>query len=164
MLCGMGPNNGSINRDEYNLPIYTLRMPFSRMYIVNSTELIPELQRHWRTVSFGAISAGAGAITGMSDKGLELLNRDLQNEHDFTLSTPKFITPSMAPGEDLDAMNRRAVEIYAEETEALRERGAVRVGLREWVRQIMVTSTSEAVWGPQNPYGDAAIAEAWKYE
>jgi len=33
------------NRDSYNLAIYTLRLSFFRMYVVNATELIPVLQK-----------------------------------------------------------------------------------------------------------------------
>ena len=36
--------------------MYTLRMPFMRMYIVNSTELVAVVQKHWREVSFSAMT------------------------------------------------------------------------------------------------------------
>jgi hypothetical protein len=68
----------------------------------------------------------------------------------------------MNPGNDLDAINRRAVEVLADELEVLRAKAPVKLGLSQWSRHIMVTATTEAVWGPQNPYRDPVIAEAWR--
>ncbi|KAK3326670.1 cytochrome P450 [Apodospora peruviana] len=149
-------------RDTYNLPIYTLRLPFSRIYVVNATELIPALQKQWRLVSFGSFAAGAGSVVGMSKEAVEVMHRDLTSEDGFTLSWPKYVMPAMAPGPSLDAMNRKAIEVFAGETEKLRAKGTVTIGLREWSRAVMVTSTSEAVWGLQNPYRDPMVASAWK--
>ncbi|KAI0880050.1 cytochrome P450 [Annulohypoxylon maeteangense] len=149
-------------RDTYKLPIYTLRMPFSRMYIVNATGLIPELQKQWRTISFAAIAADAGNLVGMSKEAIKTMHQDLTSENGFSASWPKYITPVMGPGADLDAINRRSIEVFSTDMENLRAQGTVQVGLWQWSRRIMVESTTEAVWGPQNPYRDPAIAEAWK--
>ncbi|KAL2163564.1 hypothetical protein VTH06DRAFT_5622 [Thermothelomyces fergusii] len=157
-------------RDETKLPIYTLRLPFQRIYVVNATELIPVLQKQWRVVSFAPIAADAGDVVGISKEGLEIMKRDLTSEHGFSTSWPRYIMPAMAPGPDLDAINRRAIEIYADELARLRARaageegrpGRVVVGLWEWTRRVMVDSTTEAVWGPENPYRDPAVAEGWR--
>jgi hypothetical protein len=149
-------------RNTYRLPIYTLRLPFIRMYIVNSTELIPLLQKQWRTVSFAAIAANAGITVGMSKEAVSIMHQDLTSEHSFSVGWPRFILPAMNPGNDLDAINRRAVEVLADELEVLRAKAPVKLGLSQWSRHIMVTATTEAVWGPQNPYRDPVIAEAWR--
>ena len=132
------------------------------MYIVNSTELIPLLQKQWRTVSFAAIAADAGITVGMSKEAVRIMHQDLTSEHSFSLSWPRFIIPAMNPGNDLDAMNRRAVKVLADGLEALQAKGPAKLGLSQWSRQMMVTATTEAVWGPQNPYRDPVIAEAWR--
>ncbi|KAH7085705.1 cytochrome P450 [Paraphoma chrysanthemicola] len=149
-------------RNTFQLPIYTLRLPFLRMYIVNSTALIPLLQKQWRTVSFAAIAADAGMTVGMSKEAVKIMHDDLTSEHGFSVSWPRYIIPAMSPGKDLDAMNRRAVEVLAEEMEKLNAHGTVKRGLSKWSREVMVTATTEAVWGPQNPYRDPVVAEAWR--
>ncbi|KAL7628400.1 hypothetical protein AAE478_002602 [Parahypoxylon ruwenzoriense] len=149
-------------RDAYKLPIYTLRLPFSRMYIVNATELVPALQKQWRTVSFAAIAADAGNLVGMSKEAVEIMHKDLMSEHGFSVSWPKYITPVMSPGKDLDELSRKAIEIFVEGLGKLSSRGTVKTGLWEWTNRIMDKSTTEAVWGPKNPYRDPAVAEAWK--
>lgn len=133
------------------------------MYVVNATELIPALQKQWRTVSFAALAADSGYLVGLSKEGNEMLHRDLTSEHGFILTWPKYVMSVMGPGKDLDSINRKSVEIFSEDMDHLRAKGApIRTGLWEWAREIMVKSTTEAVWGPQNPYRDAAVAQAWK--
>ncbi|OTB18120.1 hypothetical protein K445DRAFT_314939 [Daldinia sp. EC12] len=149
-------------RDTYKLPIYTLRMPFSRMYIVNATELIPAVQKHWRTISFAAIAADAGSLVGMSKEAVKVMHQNLQSEDGFSISWTKYITPVMGPGEDLNAINRKSIDVFSADMEKLRAQGTVKVDLWQWSRRIMVESTTEAIWGPQNPYRDPVIAEAWK--
>ena len=133
------------------------------MYIVNSTDLIPTLQKQWRPVSFAALAANAGYTVGLTKEGCELLIRDLISEHSFSHTWPKDIIPAMGPGKDLDSINRKSVEVFAQDMNNLRAMGApVKIGLWEWAREIMIKSTTEAVWGPLNPYRDVAVAEAWK--
>ncbi|KAJ4285933.1 hypothetical protein N0V88_008208 [Collariella sp. IMI 366227] len=143
-------------------PIYTLRLPFQRMYVVNETSLIPPLQKHWRTVSFAAIAADAGTTVGMSKSAVEVMHRDLNFEHGFSTSWPKYIMSVMAPGKDLDAINRRSIEVFNAEMERLRREGyPIRIGLWEWTRKMILSATTEAVWGPENPYRKPDVASAW---
>lgn len=133
-----------------------------RIYVVNSTDLIPPLQKQWLNVSFASIAAGAGSTVGLSKEGQKILKQGLGTEHGFSESWPKHIMPAMSPGPDLDAINRKAIQVFADEMEKLRTNGTHLVPLRTWSRKAMVTATSEAVWGEQNPYRDPEIAEAWR--
>lgn len=133
------------------------------MYIVNATELIAPLQKQWRSVSFAALAAGFGVGVGLSKHGNELMQRGLDSDHGFSHSWPKYIMSAMGPGQDLDSINRSSVEIFAQDMDKLRAKGApIKTGLWEWARETMIKSTTEAVWGPQNPYRDAAVIQAWK--
>lgn len=86
------------DRDQYKLPIYTLRMPFSRTYVVNDTNLIPALQKQWRTISFAAHAGDVSWIVGMSEHAVRVMNQDMTSDHSFGISWPRLITPIMAPG------------------------------------------------------------------
>ncbi|KAI1746708.1 cytochrome P450 [Xylaria castorea] len=147
---------------QYGLPIYTLRLPFIRIYVVNDTDLIPILQRQWRTVSFAAITTNGGVLCGMSKTAVQIMTHDLTNENSFSIGWPKYITPSLAPGMELDAINRRSAEVLATELLSQQIKGTVRVGMRAWSQHLMITATTEAIYGPENPYRDPAIVEAWK--
>ncbi|KAI0451597.1 cytochrome P450 [Xylaria acuta] len=149
-------------RDKYRLPIYTLRLPFLRMYIVNDIDLIPIVQKQWRTISFAVFSANAGKQVGMSKSAIKIMKEDLTHEKGFSVSWPKYIAPSVAPGKDLDTINQQAIEGFATEMERLRAEGTIRVGLWQWSRHTMVVSTSNAIWGSQNPFQRKEVAEAWE--
>ena len=111
----------------------------------------------------GSFCGRAGHIVGLSKEGNELLQRDLTSEHGFSNTWPKYIKSAMGPGKDLDAINRKSIEIFSEDMDNLRAQEApIGTGLWEWAREIMIRSTTEAVWGPQSPYRDAAVAQAWK--
>lgn len=100
------------------------------MYVVNATELIPALQRHWRTVSFAALAADAGHLVGLSKEGNEMLHRDLTSEHGFSLTWPRYIMSAMGPRRDLDDINRKSVEIFARDRYQLKAIGApIKTGL-----------------------------------
>ena len=68
------------------------------MYIVNATELIPALQKHWRTVSFAAIAADDGGLVGMSKEAQRIMHQNLTSEDGFSVSWPRFIAPVLGPG------------------------------------------------------------------
>ncbi|KAM7214483.1 25-hydroxycholesterol 7-alpha-hydroxylase [Rhypophila decipiens] len=149
-------------RDTYNLPIYTLRLPFMRIYVVNSTDLIPTLHRQWLRVSFASVTVPVGSTIGLSEHGMKLLKHGIGTEKGFSESWPRHILPSISPGPALDAVNRKAIQVFADETEKLRTQGSQLVPLRSWSRKAMVAGTSEAIWGEQNPYRNPDIAEEWR--
>ncbi|KAK4212719.1 cholesterol 7-alpha-monooxygenase [Rhypophila decipiens] len=149
-------------RDTYNLPIYTLRLPFMRIYVVNSTDLIPPLHKQWLNVSFASITVPVGNTIGFSEDGMKLLKHGIGTEKGFTESWPRHVLPSISPGPDLDAINRKAIQVFADEMAKLRTQGSQLVPLRSWSRKAMVAATSEAIWGEQNPYRDPEIAEEWR--
>ena len=144
------------------------------MYIVNSTDLIPAVQKQWRTVSFAAVAANAGKPLGLSKSAIDTMHADLTKEDSFSLTWPKRIIPVMSPGPDLDAMSRKAIEAFAAELGRMRLAGAgagagaaaaSEVSLWEWTRRIMVAATTDAVFGPQNPFRERGVTEAWlKFE
>lgn len=113
-------------------------------------------------MSFAAIAADAGSAVGMSKHAVKLMHQDLTSEHSFSLSWPRYIMPALSPGKELDEMNRISLAILADELRGLGKTGTTRVGLSRWSRDAMVASTTEAVWGPENPYRDPAVAEAWR--
>lgn len=135
------------------------------MYIVNSTDLIPAVQKQWRVVSFAAVAAGAGKPLGLSKSAVDIMHADLTKEDSFSLTWPKHIMPVMAPGPDLDAMSRKAIEAFAAELGQMKLAEAGAVSLWAWTRRVMVAATTDAVFGPQNPFRDPGVTEAWlKFE
>ncbi|KAI1373518.1 hypothetical protein F4677DRAFT_448347 [Hypoxylon crocopeplum] len=64
-------------RDKYSLPIYTLWLPSTKMYVVYSTSPIPVVRRQFRALAFGPIEAAtAKNVMGASDQEIEITKRD----------------------------------------------------------------------------------------
>lgn len=164
-----------ISRDRYNLPIYALRMPFARVYVVNATELIPVLQKHWRTVSFTPILASTGpGPMGMSKEADELLHRDMMSDTSPVAALSRAIGRALAPGEGLDRLNGRAVEVMLEHMDKLRpdsedaEKSVARGGeaavidFWAWANHVSLRATTDAVYGRGNPFKEQVFEDAWK--
>ncbi|KAI0480681.1 cytochrome P450 [Xylariaceae sp. FL0804] len=149
-------------RDKYNLPIYTLRLPGTRFYVVNSPSLITAVQARSRTLSFPAIEAGiAASLFGVSKATSDILGHDLTGSGGYLMSFPKYIHPALGAGPGLDAMTRRSVQVISSSLDAWAEKGPTTVNLFEWVRHELLMATTEGVYGPKNPFRDPAMEKAW---
>ena len=75
----------------------------------------------------------------------------------------KSMGPSLAPGAGLDGMNRVMIQNVAASLQKLdRESGqGTRIGLVEWIRHEITIATSNAVYGPMNPFNDPKAEEAF---
>ncbi|CAO2657099.1 Nn.00g059020.m01.CDS01 [Neocucurbitaria sp. VM-36] len=155
-------------RDKFNLPIYTLRIPFMRLYIINSTELIPIAQRHYRILDFAPMEAKVGInVMGASPAGKKILVKDVNGVEDYSYAIlfSKAIHPAVSPGSGLDAMNRKSVQNVASILAKLSSQAPRTIKLFEWVKKEITLATTDAVYGPNNPFADPKIQDAyWTFE
>ncbi|CZR51358.1 related to cytochrome P450 7A1 [Phialocephala subalpina] len=128
-ILGMAARKTSFyaySRDKYGLPIYILRLPGTRMYVVNSTALITTVQRQFITLAFPPIETRAAInVMGASEAGKAMLMKNLDPKErnwdkGYAASYAKAIHPAMSPGPGLDAMNRVAILKIAESLDTLR--------------------------------------------
>ncbi|CAG8961193.1 hypothetical protein HYFRA_00013248 [Hymenoscyphus fraxineus] len=150
------------NMDFYShmsLPVYTLRIPGVRLYIINSLDLVPVVQRQWRTLIFAPIQVKAAqAAMGASKGAVALMNRDLVTENGFINGMVKATHPTMIKGPALNALNSKVFEIF---DDALRFEVPSTVNLFEWVGRIIMHATTGAIYGSSNPMRDEKNLEAW---
>ncbi|KAK7987376.1 hypothetical protein PG989_007691 [Apiospora arundinis] len=150
-------------RDRYDLPIYTLRMPGQRVYVVNSLSLIPQIQRHIKTIAFAPIEAqAADAVMGVGPAGNAIIGSERMFESDSYLSTFVPSTqPALSPGPGLDSLNGATIRCIANSTKMLAEGGPKTLELFAWVRRELFMATTEAIYGPKNPFRDPKLEQAW---
>lgn len=150
-------------RDRYGLPIYTLRMPGQRIYVVNSLPLILAVQRHPKTASFAPIQIqAADAVMGVSPAGNAIIGSEKTTEDGGYLATFVPSThPALSPGPGLDALNGSAIRYFSSAAERLASSGATTVDLFSWVRRQIFMATTESMYGPENPFRDPALVQAW---
>ncbi|KAI1326799.1 cytochrome P450 [Xylariaceae sp. FL0255] len=143
--------------------MYTLRMPFMRLYVVNSPALVQKVQRQTRKLSFTPILAQmTSSVTGVSAAGD--LAGDPLGAHSFVHGLTNKIRGGVNPGPKLDALNRSSVEVIAQSLGRLgRKHGKVpfRVDMRDWVYHEVMMATTEGIYGPKNPFRETEMRKAF---
>lgn len=163
MMGRMAQTDGdSGSRDKYNLPMYTLRLPGSRLYVVNSPSLLTSIQAQVRTLSFTAIEANIAAnLLGCKKATIDIIRRDMTKDEGYLMSFPKYVHSALSPGPGLDAMNRRAIQVIAKSLDEWSQKGSTKIQLWKWARHELLLASTEGVYGPKNPFRDPAMEEAW---
>jgi hypothetical protein len=136
-------------------------MPGQRMYIVNSLNLVQSLQRQIKSIAFAPIEAQAAAtVMGVGPAGNTIIGSEKMFESNSYLSTFVPSThPALSPGPGLDAINDAAIQYIS------RFLGRINtpdnVELFSWIRHQVFMATTESVYGPDNPFQDPALENAW---
>ncbi|KAI0423629.1 cytochrome P450 [Xylaria sp. FL1042] len=149
MLLG----GGLSNRDKYNLPIYTLRVPGPPIYVVNSLQTIQRIDRYISTVAFSPIQARAcESFMGVSKVGMtKIADGRLLSEDGYLRSFPRSIASGTSPGRGLDELSRVVVSDFAASSDRLAARGRVTI----------FAATTDATYGVQTPFRHPGNEQAW---
>ena len=152
-------------RDKYpSLPIYTLRLPGLRVYVVNSTNLIPVVQRQWRTLLFPPVTVRAAETAmGVSKAGLDIMRDDMVTESGFMHGFIKAVHPALSSGTaSLDELTGNALQVLSESLDSIVQQGPPRrVNMFEWIRHELLMATTDGVYGPHNPLREPANEADW---
>ncbi|KAH7304032.1 cytochrome P450 [Stachybotrys elegans] len=148
---------------QADLPIYTIRMPWTRIYIVNSTSLIPVVQRQVHSISFAPILVRVAAnLMGASKTSIEIISRDTTGPDGFLMGVHRANHVSLTPGSNLDALNIGAMRTIGSmmDKESSSE-APVRTSMNQWVYRVIMMAITDAVYGPGNPFRDPEVVETW---
>lgn len=150
-------------RDKLKLPIYTLRLPGSRLYVINDTALIPVLQRQVRTLFISPIIVRIFShFMGISGKALEIMGQDPVEDHGFVHQMTVKASEGLKPGSNLDELNAKAVQILTKTLEAFCVRKTTTtVDLFAWASEEIMLATTNAVYGPKNPFKNPTVRDAY---
>lgn len=143
-----------------------MALPGQKMYVVTSPAFIQAVQKQPKILAFPPIEAKfACQICGSSEKARQILMKNVNgDEGDWSLSMESYaaIKGALAPGAMLDGMNCVMVENVAASFGKLADaERVVRLGLAGWLRDTITKATTEAVYGPLNPYRDKATQNAF---
>ncbi|KAF2679764.1 cytochrome P450 [Lentithecium fluviatile CBS 122367] len=148
-------------RMKYKLPIFTLRMPFQRLYVVNAAELIRIIQAKTNLGTFVPNLLDFGLLfSGVNKETQEFLRSAAATQgNSFTVSVHKFL----AQGPTLQVATRTAVDRLA--ASVRNSFGLPRinqVGLLEIIRHDLMRALTGAIYGPENPYDDPEVEASWQ--
>ena len=139
----------------------------SKIYVVTSTELISAVQRQPRILSFPPIGVKfAMSLSGSSASANKIATNNINgDEGDWGLSMDfnKAVYPALSPGPHLEAMNRVMIPHIVASLDKLRmgEDGGRRIVLGRWIRHELSRAITDSVYGPQNPFKDRKVEDAF---
>jgi hypothetical protein len=123
------------------------------------------VQKQPRILAFPPIeSKFSKSICGSSKQAIEILDWNVdgsQGDDSMILTFFKAIHTPLAPGKELDHMNRVMAQTVAGAVERLKGEKVVR--LFEFVAHEITRATTDAVYGPENPFRDPEVAESFWY-
>ena len=133
------------------------------MYIVNSPDLVAAVQRNARTLMSGPFSVKFAAQVfdvSKETKAIWMDNVDgEQGDWGLHFEGMKGMHDAMAHGKaELDQMNQVMLENMVLSLEKFKTpKETVNVPLMEWLRHEITGATTNALYGPWNPFKDAAV-------
>jgi hypothetical protein len=137
-----------------------------RLYIINATELIPIAQKYYRILDFAPMEAKVAInVMGASPAGKKVLIKNINGVEDYSypILFDKAIHPSVSPGPALHAMNAKSVQNVSRIVTQLATQAPKKLKLMEFVRKHITEATTDAVYGPKNPFADPKIQKAYWY-
>lgn len=99
---------------------------------------------------------------GITGKALEIMGQDPIENHGFVHQMTVQTSKGLAPGRSLDELNSTAVQILNRSLEALcAKKTTTTVDLFAWASQEIMLATTNAVYGPKNPFQNPAVQDAY---
>lgn len=141
-------------------------MPAAKMYIVNSPDLVVSVQRCSKSLQFAPFAYKfVSRICNSSEEANRqlMVNVDCSAgnwglQHDAHEGTHA----AVAPGPALDQMNRTMLQCISASLDKLHATGTpTRINLARWLRHEVTLATSEAVFGPDNPFRDREVEDGF---
>ncbi|EPE24916.1 Cytochrome P450 [Glarea lozoyensis ATCC 20868] len=163
----------SIYRKTKSAPILTMLMPGKTLYIVNSLPLIQQVQKQYRALSFFPVAGKMSTLAcGAAETTREIVMTNVHGDGGvgsvFADVNP-MIREVMAPGATLDAMNKDMMATIGraldEVTKGARGKTPMKLSLKSWIKDCVTQATTNAIYGPENPFKKKSIKEAfWEFE
>ena len=141
-------------------PIISLDMLFTKFYVITSPDLMQAVQRNAKTLSFEPLLLfSAKNIAGISNpKTLDLLKETDAGGRGLGPKIMHAMTPTLI-GKSLDLMNIHMIRLIQPFIEKLGDSSTF--DLYEWCKDATTAASSEATYGPMNPYKDKQVQDAW---
>lgn len=154
---------------QNELPIFTVNVPGQKLYVITRPDLIQATQKQPRILAFPPIeSKFATKVCGVSQEAEEIVNDNLNGEKGETgMSIESYATmrAALSPCPGFDEMNRQMIQGVTASLDALKPspRQPVRIELVKWFRSNVTAATTSAVYGPENPFNDQSVVDAFWY-
>ena len=145
--------------EKHALPIFGLNMVFTKSYLVTSPSILLSIQRNKKSLSFDPfISMTAERMVGIRGPTLELIREKQSGGQGLTQTIIHAMQPTLI-GAPLDRMNERMTRLLRPLVDELAS--TTTIDLYGWCRHAITVASTNASYGPLNPYKDANIEESF---
>ncbi|KAE8378146.1 cytochrome P450 [Aspergillus bertholletiae] len=147
------------------LPAFTMDMLYAKVYIIASPELVSAVRRSRNTMSFGPlfsnVAENGGGING---RGMQLLRDKESGGQGVGQQTADSMHPALL-GSGLDQMNGKMIVTLKTVMDELASEPDTVVDLYQWCCHAVTVASTDAVYGPLNPYRSESNRRAfWDVE
>ena len=136
-----------------------------RTYVVNSPDLITAIQRAPKSFSFDPIITSVSERLSIPSKhGIEAVRSHPNGEDGkwgITHDTLNAMRKTLTPGAILDEMNEKMLTNVSAMLDGLDCREGMVTNLFEWARHTITRASTNAFFGPLNPFQAPEIEEAF---
>lgn len=141
-------------------PIIGLDMFFTKFYVITSPDLMQAVQRNAKTLSFEPLLLFSSKnIAGIrNQKTLDILKEKENGGQGLGPKIMHAMTPTLT-GKPLDVMNMKMIQLIQPFIEKLGDMSTF--DLYEWCKEATMAASTEATYGPMNPYKEKEIQDAW---
>ncbi|KAL3430191.1 cytochrome P450 [Aspergillus tetrazonus] len=163
MRHGMGYFS-RIAAENSSHPIFTINLLTNKQYIVTSPSLMQAVQRNKRTLKFAPlVNFTAERFAGIPESGMSLLRDREAGGAGLSAETVHAMEKTLI-GPSLDRMNEEMARMLSPLVDEL-VASPQTVDLYAWCTRAITAASTNASYGPKNPYKDSAIADAfWTFE
>jgi hypothetical protein len=150
----------SANHPLHPLPAYTLDMFIGKLYVVNSASLVAAVHRNHKAFSFDPfVTAFTKRAGGITSEGSKLLQETANGGGGMGSKVIHSMHPALL-GSGLDIMITNMVKDLKTFIDEL-EPDQASMDLYLWCRHAITLASTDAVYGPLNPYKDPAVERAF---
>jgi hypothetical protein len=133
---------------------------FLRTYVISSPSLILAVQRNSKALTFEALMDAAAKLAGVQD--MERLNSHQdESGHTVHVKSVQAIQNTML-GEGLNEMNARMIGYMKVAIDSLDQQSGP-IALHSWLKHAITIASTDAMYGPRNPYRDPKVEKAFWY-
>lgn len=144
--------------EKYTYPIFSLDMVFGKAYLVTSPALLQAIQRNKALTFDPFLTMSAQRIAGIRGLGLELMREKQSGGQGLNQKVVHAMHPTLT-GRPLDRMNERMTQLLSPLVDELARRKTV--DLYSWCSHVITLASTEASYGPLNPYKSREIEDAF---
>lgn len=138
-----------------------MRFLKEKVYIITSPDLLPSVRHNRSSMSFNPLfTAMAERAGGIRKPGLQLLREEELGGQGLAKKTVEVMRPALL-GNKLDHLNEQMIHVLRQIVDQVASIPTGSLDLYEWCSEALTIASTDAIYGPSNPYKSEPIRQAF---